>query len=367
MRARGTADSAWMARALALARRGEGLTRPNPPVGAVLVRGGRVVGEGWHRRAGGPHAEVFALRAAGASARGATAYVTLEPCSTHGRTPPCTEALIGAGIARVVAAVLDPNPSHAGRGLRRLRAAGIEVSCGVCEAEAGALIEPFAQWILRREPWVVLKLAMTLDGRIADAAGASRWITGAGARAIVQAERARSDAILVGAGTVLRDDPSLLPRPARGRRPWRVVLDPGGRTPVTSKVLCDGAAAQTLIAVGPDCDPARAMAFLRRGASVAVIDSQADGRLSIRALLDHLGKLGILRVLCEGGAEVAASLLDARAADELLFFYAPRILGGRSAVPAVGGAGRRLDAALGYRITETWMAGGDVAVRARPE
>lgn len=360
-------DLVWMDRALALARRGEGLTRPNPPVGAVVVRKGRVVGEGWHRRAGGPHAEIHALRAAGVSARGATVYVTLEPCSTHGRTPPCTEALIAAGVARVVAATRDPNPSHRGRGLRRLRAAGIRVGCGVGGMEAQRLIEPFAQWITSREPWVVLKLGLTLDGRIADASGASRWITGPESRSVVQEERRRSDAILVGIGTVLRDDPSLLPRPDRGRHPWRVVVDPLGRTPRGAKILGDGAAGQTLIAVGAGCDPARAMEFLRCGASVAVIDTMPDGRLSVRAILDHLGKLGVLRVLCEGGAELAASLLDARAADELLLFYAPRVLGGRTAVPAVGGAGRLLDAALGYRIMETSMCGPDLMVRARPE
>ncbi len=367
MRGRRIPDEVWMDRALALARRGEGLTRPNPPVGAVVVRGGRMVGEGWHRRAGGPHAEVHALRAAGAAARGATVYVTLEPCCTRGRTPPCTDALLAAGVRRVVAATSDPNPAHRGRGLRTLRAAGVEVACGVRRAEAERLLEPFAQWIVYREPWVVLKLAMTLDGRIADASGASRWITGPAARALVQEERRRSDAILVGIGTVLRDDPSLLPRPDGGRRPWRVVADPHGRTPATARILSDGAVPQTLIAVGPDCDPARAMTFLRRGASVAVVDAAPDGRLAVRALLDHLGKLGVLRVLCEGGAEMAASLLDARAADELLLFYAPRILGGRSAVPAVGGEGRALGSALGYGITETFMAGPDLVVRARPE
>jgi diaminohydroxyphosphoribosylaminopyrimidine deaminase/5-amino-6-(5-phosphoribosylamino)uracil reductase len=362
-----TSDAAWMDMALDLARRGEGLTRPNPPVGAVVVRGDRAVGQGWHRRAGGAHAEVFALRAAGARARGATLYVTLEPCCTQGRTPPCTEAILAAGVRRVVAAVRDPNPAHAGRGLRRLRAAGVEVTVGVRGAEAGQPIEPFAQWILRGEPWVVLKLGMTLDGRIADAEGASRWITSPASRAVVQAERRRSDAILVGAGTVAADNPSLLPRPARGRRPWRVVVDPRGRTPPTARLLNDGAADQTLIAVGPGCDPARTLEFLRRGAAVAVVEDQAGGRLSLRALLGHLGGLGILRVFCEGGAELAASLVEARAADELLLFYAPRVLGGRAASPAFGGAGRRLEDALRFRVMETGRAGPDVIVRARPE
>ncbi|OQW97401.1 MAG: riboflavin biosynthesis protein RibD [Verrucomicrobia bacterium A1] len=362
-----TSDAAWMDLALDLARRGEGLTRPNPPVGAVVVRGDRVVGQGWHRRAGGAHAEVFALRAAGAAARGATLYVTLEPCCTQGRTPPCTEAILAAGVRRVVVAVRDPNPAHSGRGLRRLRAAGVDVAVGVRGAEAGRLIEPFAQWIHRGEPWVVLKLGMTLDGRIADADGVSQWITSPASRAVVQAERHRSDAILVGVGTVAADNPSLLPRPARGRRPWRVVVDPRGRTPPTARLLNDGAAVQTLIAVGPGCDPARAMEFLRRGASVAVVEDQAGGRLSLRALLGHLGGLGILRVLCEGGAELAASLVEARAADELLLFYAPLVLGGRAAAPAFGGAGRRLEDALRFRVMETGRAGPDVIVRARPE
>lgn len=361
----GATDGIWMARALALARRGEGLTRPNPPVGAVLVKNGRVVGEGWHRRAGGPHAEIAALRQAGTRARGAGLFVTLEPCCTEGRTPPCTDAIIAAGVRRVVAAVRDPNPAHAGRGLRRLRAAGVEVVVGVAAAEAAALIEPFAQWILHGSPWVTLKLAVTLDGRIADSSGASKWISGAAARTLVQDERRRSDAILVGIGTVVADDPSLLPRPARGRRPWRVVVDPRGRTPMSAKLLNDDARGQSLIMVGPDCDPSRAMAFLRKGAAVAVVETLADGRLSMRALLDHLGRLGVLRVLCEGGARLAGELLDSRAADEILWFVAPSILGGSKAVSAVGGADRNLADALRFHIADMRRVGEDLMIRAR--
>ncbi len=353
-------DIRWMTLALALARRAEGKTRPNPAVGAVVVRGGRLVGQGYHRKAGGPHAEVFALRAAGPRARGATLYVTLEPCSTWGRTPPCTEAILSAGIARVVVATGDPNPRHRGRGLALLRKAGLTVTAGVMEAEARALIRPFVSWVCRGRPWVTLKLATTLDGRIADAAGRSRWITGDAARRKVQALRRASDAVMVGVGTAIADDPSLLPRPALGRTPWRVVVDSTGRLKGSAKVLADDACRQTIIATTGRCPESRQKSYARRGAHVLEIPARGR-RVDLPALMNALGERGIMRVLCEGGGELAAAMLHAGLVDELVIFMAPKVLGG-TAVPAVAGAGWTLADAPQFQVESVERLGADVMI-----
>lgn len=360
------APGPWMAEALALARRGEGRTRPNPPVGAVVVKGGRIVGRGWHAGAGGPHAEVVALRDAGARARGATLYITLEPCSTWGRTPPCTDAIRAAGVKSVVAAVRDPNPKHRGRGLRLLKRAGLEVRCGEGAAEAENLLRPFASWITRRRPWLTLKLACTLDGRIADAAGHSRWITGAAARRWVQDLRRRADAILVGAGTVRADNPSLLPRPARGRQPWRVVAVGRSGVPLDSQVCTDAQSSRTLLAVTAEGADRVGSDALARGVQMVVLPAAAGGRPSMRHLMEHLGALGLLHVVCEGGGELAAELLREGLVDELAMFFAPRVLGGRGARPSVGGADVPLAAAQELEWISTERVGRDLLVRARP-
>ena len=351
-----------MSEALALARRGEGLTRPNPPVGAVVVRGGEVVGRGYHRRAGGPHAEVYALRQAAGRARGATLYVTLEPCSTWGRTPPCTEAILAAGIARVVVGAGDPNPKHRGRGLRLLRRAGVRVTSGVCRGEAERLIRPFVSWICRGRPWVTLKLGMTLDGRIADAAGCSRWITGPQARRRVQALRRRCDAIMVGAGTARADDPSLLPRPAGGRHPWRVVVDTTGRLSPRAQVVTDAERARTLIATTTRCVVSRRAAYARGGAEVVVLPA-SGGHVDLVALMAALHRRGIMHVLCEGGGRIAEALLKAGLVDAWVGFVAPRVLGG-AAVPALGGTGWRLADAPSFRLEAVERIGPDVAMEA---
>lgn len=356
-------DADYMREALALARRGEGLTRPNPPVGALLVRGGRVIGRGWHRRAGGPHAEIYALRQAGSRARGATLYVTLEPCSTTGRTPPCTAAILAAGVRRVVYAIRDPNPRHAGRAAGLLRRAGLAVTAGVEAGSARPLLRPFAHWVTTGRPWITVKLGMTLDGRIADAAGASRWITGPAARRAVQALRRQCDAMVVGAGTAIADDPSLLPRPARGRHPWRVVVDSCGRVPATARVFTDAAADRTVWATTRRCPAARRAALARRGVSVWVLPATRAGRVDVRALAERLGAAGFLRVLCEGGGELAGEWIRCDRADELIFFIAPKILGG-DARPAVGGRGWTLATAPGWVWEETRRVGGDLLVRA---
>ena len=353
-------DVKWMRLALALARRAEGQTRPNPPVGAVVVKNGRKTGQGWHKQAGGPHAEVFALRQAGKTARGATLYVTLEPCSTFGRTPPCTDAVIRAGIARVVVAMVDPNPKHAGRGLRLLRHAGIRVETGICGAEAAALLEPFACLMLHQRPFITLKLGLSLDGRIADYTHASRWITGPEAREMVQALRRGADAVMVGAGTVRHDNPSLWPRPDGGRKPWRVIVVRSGPLPLSAKVFTDEHAARTIVAAPKGWQPACARRIRKTGATVLELPSRGF----LPALSRALGRLDIMHVLCEGGGILAGELIQAGRVDELCIFLAPVLVGGP--VGATGPTRWRLDRAPGFEVTETRRAGRDVLIRLRP-
>lgn len=358
-------DSRWMQRALALARKGEGCTRPNPPVGAVVVADGQSVGEGYHHAAGKPHAEALALQQAGERAHGASLYVTLEPCSTWGRQPPCTEAVLASGVRRVVVSVQDPNPAHRGRGLRILRKAGVEVVTGVEREDGHALLEPFSKWITTYQPWVTLKMGVTLDGRIADAAGESKWITGTAARREVQALRRRVDAILVGAQTVVKDDPSLWPRPACGRQPWRLVADGRGRVPLTARLLRDTEAAHTVLFTTRACPAARVEAWRALGARVEILPVRGP-RLPVRRILQWAGGQGLLHVLCEGGGALAESLVREEAVDEYLFYMAPRLLGG-GGIPVVGGRGWPLAAAPNLRFMEAESVGADLRIRARPK
>ena len=353
-------DLKWMRLALELARRGEGLTRPNPPVGAVVVKNGRKIGQGWHKKAGGPHAEVFALRQAGAAARGATLYVTLEPCSTFGRTPPCTDAVLRAGIARVVVAMADPNPKHAGRGLRLLRKAGLQVDVGACGTEAAALLAPFACHMLRKRPFFTLKLGLSLDGRIADRTHSSRWITGPDAREMVQAMRRASDAVMVGAGTVRHDNPSLWPRPDGKRNPWRVVVVRRGPLPLKAQLFTDEHAARTIVAAPKGWQPACARQIRKAGATV--LELPKNGFLP--SLATELGQFGILRVFCEGGGILAGELIQAGLVDELCVFLAPLLIGG--AVGAVGETSWRLPQAPRFRRVESQPVGSDWFLRLVP-
>lgn len=356
-------DSVFMARALALAASGLGLTSPNPAVGAVVVRDDRVVGEGAHVMAGGPHAEVAALARAGEAARGATCYVTLEPCCHHGRTPPCVEALVAAGVARVVAACRDPNPRVDGRGLAALRAAGIEVTLGVGEAEARALNRAFFTFVTTGRPHVTLKTAMTLDGRIAAWDGTSRWITGEAARAEAHRFRFLADAVLVGVGTVLKDDPALTVRlpDALPKEPLRVVVDSRLRTPLEARVLTAGDPSRTIVAGAAPLPSRRAAALRARG--VRVLGLPRDGRrVSLRALLAALADLDVVSILAEGGAELSAALLDAGLVDRVAFFVAPRLLGGRTAPGPVGGVGRALKEALSVTGLSSRMIGEDLLI-----
>jgi diaminohydroxyphosphoribosylaminopyrimidine deaminase/5-amino-6-(5-phosphoribosylamino)uracil reductase len=359
------ADRKWMSLALRLAKRGEGTTRPNPPVGAVIVRGSRVVGRGWHALAGGPHAEVAALRGAGRLARGATLYVTLEPCCTFGRTLPCTDAILASGIARVVVAAEDPNPRHCGRGIRLLRKKGIPVTTGVCREQALVLIAPFAKWIRTGLPFVTVKLAMTLDGKIADSGGRSRWISGSESRGIVQRLRGRSDAIVVGAETAIRDNPSLTCRSVRDRAPYRVIADSRCRTPPASRVFRQGRGGAAIVATTALAPAARRRALASAGAGVLVLPRCA-GHVSLRALLRRMGNMGLLRVLCEGGGRLAAAFIDADLADEVILFVAPSIMGESAGVPALPTRPRPLAAMKGFRIEEFAASGGDLLVRMAP-
>ncbi|MEI7534356.1 MAG: bifunctional diaminohydroxyphosphoribosylaminopyrimidine deaminase/5-amino-6-(5-phosphoribosylamino)uracil reductase RibD [Verrucomicrobiae bacterium] len=342
-------DAAFMRLALRLARRGYGATSPNPMVGAVLVKGGKIIGRGWHRCAGGAHAEIEALQDTqkrGHSPRDATLYVTLEPCCTHGRTPPCTTAIIAAGIKKIVVGATDPNPIHAGRGFKVLQRAGMEVVHGVLDAECSKLNEVFNHWIVRRTPFVTVKAAMTLDGKIATASGESKWITGAKARAHGMKLRQGSDAILVGINTILADDPSLTARKQMADGRWQIgnairrfVLDSQARTPLGAKVVTDEFAALTTIVVSKNASKKRVAALVKK--VKVIVAPVSNSSLNLRWLLKKIGAENVTSLLVEGGGEVNASFLLGGHAQRVAFFYAPKILGGRDARKGVAGAGAK--------------------------
>ena len=353
-----------MERALGLAERGRGLVCPNPLVGAVVVSGGRVIGEGFHEGPGQPHAEVVALREAGEAARGATLYVSLEPCDHHGRTPPCTDAIVTAGIARVVAAMRDPNPVVDGRGFEKLRASGIEVGHGVLTYEAERLNEAFVKHIRTGTPFVTWKMAASLDGKVASRDGTSRWITGEAARADVHRLRAASDAIVVGAGTALVDDPSLTVRdPAyRGRPPLRVLMDARGRVPATGDLFDD--AAPTLVATTELSPEDRRAEWSAAGAEVVEFQSEAE-RVPVAALLSDLGKRDVQGVLLEGGPTLAWAAVEEGVVDKVVVYLAPRLIGGVDAPSVLGGRGfAPIASALQLRISSFDRVGEDLKVEA---
>jgi len=320
-------DERYLRLACRLARKAAGRTSPNPMVGAVLVRGGKIVGAGYHHYAGGPHAEIIALEQAGVKAKGATLYITLEPCSHQGRTPPCSRALIRAGIRAVVAGMKDPNPLVAGRGFQQLRRAGIAVRSGLCQEESAQLIEAFAKFITQRRPFVTLKLAATLDGKIATANGDARWISGKVSRARVHHWRDEMDAVLVGAGTVRADDPLLTCRMAGGRNPYRVVLDSRLRTSLAAKLLRLPDAENTIIATTMTAPLSKVRALEKLGVVVWRLPSRGD-RVAWLPLLHKLAGIGVVSLLVEGGAAVAASALRNKVVDKLELFYAAKIVGG---------------------------------------
>ncbi len=333
-------DVQYMQQALDLAREGLGFVSPNPLVGCVIVKDGEIVGRGYHQRFGGPHAEVHALQEAGPRVHGAVLYVNLEPCSHTGKTPPCADAVIGAGVRRVVVALRDPNPLVAGRGLSRLEGAGIAVTVGVCEAEARKLNEAFCKYILTRCPFVTLKSAITLDGKIATRTGASQWITGELARQEGHRLRHAADAILVGVGTVVQDDPQLTTRlPDRqGVNPLRVIVDSTLRLPLQAQVTDVAADRRTLVVTTARAPEVQCERLRTRGVEVVCLPAYDDGRVDLEALLRYLGECGIASVLVEGGATLSASLLRQRLVDKVLFFVAPKIIGS-DGISAVGTCG----------------------------
>lgn len=357
------ADSRWMAQALRLAERGLYTTSPNPRVGCVLVKDGGVVGEGWHARAGEPHAEVHALRAAGEAARGATAYVTLEPCSHHGRTPPCADALIAAGVARVVVAAQDPNPQVAGQGLAKLRTAGIAVECGLMEADARALNIGFFARMTRGTPWVRSKIAMSLDGRTALSNGISQWITGEAARLDVQRWRARSCAVLTGIGTVLADDARLNVREiATPRQPLRVVLDSQLRMPPDARILYGGD-----VMVYAAVDDAGKVALLRDLGAEVVILRDGSGQVDLPAVLRDLGARGVNELLVEAGSILNGALLRAGLVDELVLYVAPQLLGDAARSMAQLGELNSLEQRVELKWQDVRQVGDDLRILVKVE
>jgi diaminohydroxyphosphoribosylaminopyrimidine deaminase / 5-amino-6-(5-phosphoribosylamino)uracil reductase len=355
---------AFMRRALDLAERGRGLASPNPVVGAVVVKDGTVVGEGWHEGPGTPHAEAAALRAAGDLARGATLYVSLEPCDHHGRTPPCAPAIVASGVRTVVAAMVDPNPVVDGRGFERLRSSGVEVVTPVLAEAAARTNEAFAKHVRTGLPLVVFKMAATLDGKVAARDGSSRWITGEDARARVHRMRGEADAIAIGAGTALADDPSLTVRdPAyRGNPPLRVLVDARGAVPANGRLF--SAEAPTVVATTEAASPARRAEWTAAGADLLVFDAEG-GRVPLGSLLASLGKRDVQTVLLEGGPTLGWSAVREGLVDRLVLFLAPKLLGGERAPGVLGGEGfAPVGQAVRLRVTDVSMVGEDLMVEA---
>lgn len=358
-----------MAQALRLAAKGRGTTSPNPMVGALVAYHGRIVGQGFHLRSGHPHAEILALRRAGTSARGATLYVTLEPCChLKKRTPPCVPEIVRSGVRRVVIAMYDPNPLVKGRGAAALRRAGLSVAIGVARQEAEELNKAYCHWIKTNRPYVMLKAGMTLDGQIATATGESRWITSKSSRQEVHQLRRQVDAVLIGVGTVLSDNPSLTARIGTQlnkfapRQPLRVVVDSGLRIPLKAQILSRQNKARTLVATTSLAPAARRSALQKKGIEAITLPA-VQGRVSLSALLKELGRRGIISLLVEGGSEINAAMLQARLVHHVRLYVAPTLLGGQNAKGVIGGKSpARLAQALKLRHVRMRSVDGDVVV-----
>jgi len=354
-----------MKRALSLARKGVGATSPNPAVGCVIVKDGTIIGEGWHRKAGTPHAEIHALNMAGEAARGADVYVTLEPCCHTGATPPCSEALIRAGVRRVVAGMRDPNPRVNGGGFAALKQAGIETSCGLLERDCRAINLPFIKHSTTGLPYVTYKCAMTLDGKIASVTGESRWISGVESRKYVHRMRAQSDAVMVGVDTILADNPQLTVRHVRGRNPLRVIVDSTLRTPTSVEILSIELAKKTVIATTVE-NLSVHQRYLHNGATVLVCNAH-QGRVDLRDLFGKLGKLGIQSILLEGGSRLAGDALTRGLIDKCVFFYAPKVVGSDGFSPFAITGITDMSLSLAFTTLSVQRMGHDIVVTARPE
>jgi diaminohydroxyphosphoribosylaminopyrimidine deaminase/5-amino-6-(5-phosphoribosylamino)uracil reductase len=358
-------DERWMRRALRLAEKGKGRTSPNPMVGAVLVKKERVVGQGYHARAGEAHAEIIALRKAGEEAKGATLYINLEPCSHYGKTPPCAPALIQAGIKRAVVGMEDPNPLVKGKGLEILRTAGLDVEVGILEEACQKLNEAFFKYIRTKEPFVILKIATTLDGKIATQNGESKWITGEESRQLVYRMRNEADGILVGAGTILKDDPLLTARIRGGKDPYRIVLDSHLRIPEKAKII-DRNPEKTILATTKLAPKRKIKNLEERGVRVLILNSK-KGRVHLKSLLSTLGRMGMMSLLVEGGSEVNGSFLDERLIDKVFLFVSPKFLGG-PALGIFGGKGtEKLEKAFSLNLIKIKKAGDDILLEGYPK
>ena len=350
----------YMQEALRIAANARGRTSPNPMVGAVIVRDGQIIAEGWHRQAGTPHAEIHALNMAGEFAKGATLYVTLEPCSHFGRTPPCANAIVEADIKKVVAAMSDPNPKVAGRGFQILKDAGIEVEVGLLENESRKLNEVFIKWVTTNKPFVTLKTAMSLDGKIATATGQSKWITSEASRQRVHELRDINDAIMVGIETVLKDNPILTTRIANGKSPIRIVVDSNARTPLASNIVTNHQA-KTIIAVTENAPIERIDALKK--SDIEIIFAGDGERVDLNILMNELAKREITSVLLEGGGTLNFGMLEAGLVDKIYAFIAPKIIGGRAALTPVEGNGfENLSDAINLKNITTEMIDNDILI-----
>jgi len=360
-----TCDNKYMKRALALARKGIGHTSPNPAVGCVIVKNGTIVGEGWHKKAGGHHAEIHALEHAGINARGADVYVTLEPCCHTGKTPPCTNALIAAGVKRVVAGMTDPNPIVAGKGLAILSKAGIETMSGILSSECQKLNRPFIKQITTGLPYLIYKCAMTLDGKIASVTGESRWISGEESRKFVHRMRAQYDAVMVGVDTIIADNPLLTVRHVKGRNPIRIIVDSKLRTPETVSLLSGRLAKKTIIATTEE-NPRVHLRYTHNGAKI-LLCNEKDGRVDLHDLLVKLGAMGIQSILLEGGSRLAGDALKNGLIDECVFFYAPKVIGsdGFSSFAITGITS--MSNSIQFTNLDVCKMGDDIVITAYPE
>jgi diaminohydroxyphosphoribosylaminopyrimidine deaminase/5-amino-6-(5-phosphoribosylamino)uracil reductase len=362
-------DEKFMREALRQARKGMGQTSPNPTVGAVIVRNGKVLSTGYHREAGLPHAEVEALNKLGAKATGGTLYVTLEPCNHYGRTPPCTEAIVSSGIKRVVVGMKDPNPGVSGGGCEFLRDNGIQVKAGVLETECRQINEAFLKFVTSRRPFVIVKSALTLDGWTATATGHSQWITNDKSRQFVHRLRDQVDGVMVGVRTVLADDPLLTVRlrRGRGRNPLRIVVDTHLRTPVNARILHQDSSSNTLIAVSADVPAEERRRFQREGVSILTCPTRGE-MIDLGALMDILGTISVTSLLVEGGASIIGSMLRERLIDKFFIFKSTKILGGDDGIPMAAGPGpKRIDQCLALKDIQTRRFGNDIMIVGYPD
>ena len=352
-------DSYYMGIAIRLARRGAGKTSPNPMVGAVIVANGNIIGQGYHKKCGDHHAEINAINSAKKNIKGSTFYITLEPCSHYGRTPPCIDALIRENPGRVVVGSLDPNPEVNGKGIKILRSKGIKVDVGICETECMKLNEHYFKFVKTGMPYITVKYAQTLDGRIATKSGDSQWISSEASRRYVHRLRSINQGIMVGAGTVVADNPQLTVRHVRGKNPFRIIVDSKLRIPIKSSVLTDANACLTIIATTSDAPAAKIAAVKKQGAEIWVVKKERDGRVSLRDLLRKLGKREIMSVLVEGGSEIITSLLKAGLVDKMIIPIAPMIVG--KGLEAIGDLNiNKINNSIRFTSFKTMKKGDDI-------